>query len=147
MSEILKRITKKVLSVCPDINITENEHYQFIIEPKNENGFGIYLDIDERENTVHFDSFHFHFDKSEEGEEDLLSYIGYALSNHSRLKIYSKGNKEFKWKFEVQEENRDKWISSGTTALLYFNPFKKTVISYRQNDWIDMDRLGESTSG
>jgi len=141
MNEFVKKITKKVLDVCPDINIKKDDYYEFIIEPKNDNGFGIYLQIDERENTIHFDSFHFHFDNNDKGNKELMSFIGYALSNRSRLKVYSKGHKEFKWKFEVQDVGDKNWISYGSMAILYFNPFKKTKVSYRHNEWLDMDEL------
>ena len=147
MSEIVKIITEKVLRKCPEADIKSDSNYQLIIEPKDSNGYGIYLQVDERENTLHLNSFHFHFENNQNGNDELINYFGYALSSYGRLKVYSKGGKEYKSTFEIFDENEEIWISAGTTVILKFAPWKKSRIKYYQNDWITLNDSAEKTSG
>jgi len=70
---IIDVITEK-LAEYPEVNFTKRNEAELEIYPRDERGFPIYIQLDPRENTLYFGSFHWHFDTTREGTNDLLHH-------------------------------------------------------------------------
>jgi hypothetical protein len=99
------------------------------IVPTNENGFQIWLSIENKDETiVGFEGDHYHINN----EDEAIRCFFFGLSDSCRLEVTSRGNFDYKWKMQHNEDGR--WKTINTTGLLWFIPFwKKKTIRYLQN--------------
>ena len=147
MNNLIKKISENLTERHPYIDFKIKDDNSLLIESKSSNGFKILIQQSERENTIHFNSWHFHFENTKDGKNELIDYIIFGMSKHGRLKTYSRNGKEYKWTFETLNENDGNWYSAGTTGLINLNFWQKSEIKYYQNDLIDINELKEKTSG
>jgi hypothetical protein len=104
------------------------------VEPKNENGFAVSIDVGPRESIVSSGFWHEHFDKDE--EEQVLNCFGFMLSDACRLRIDYRGEKPNRWTLEAWENG--KWNSDSTMGLFNINFWSPKRTEYLQNDLIKL---------
>lgn len=143
MSDLIKNITENLQERYPNVSFKVDNENGLTIEPNNKSGFKIYIQEEERENTIYFNSWHFHFEKDKDGKNELLDYLIFGMSKSGRLKTFSRKGKEFKWTFETLNKEDGKWYSSGTTGLINLKLWQKTDVKYFQNDLIDLNEIKE----
>ncbi|SFV87583.1 hypothetical protein MNB_SUP05-SYMBIONT-5-1044 [hydrothermal vent metagenome] len=120
---------KKKLEKYPELQTHEDGNF-ISIKPLSSDGFEVWFSGDEGEFTVGFDGWHEHFDKSE--VEYALNCFAFGLSNVCRLKVKSRGGKNYKWVMEALEE--EKWVSYSTTALFNLAFWQKSKVKYYSNN-------------
>ncbi|BDD03901.1 hypothetical protein [Aureibacter tunicatorum] len=142
MNNLIEKISKQLKEQCPEVEFKINNDEMTIL-PKDKNGFEIFIQQAERENTIHFGSWHFHFENEKEGEIELFNYLGFGMSKLGRLKTYSRSGEEYKWTFEIKNEEDDEWYSAGTMALMNFKFWEKPIVKYYQNNLIELEEKKE----
>ncbi len=142
MKNLIENITENLKKRHSNVNFIVDNENGITIEPNNQNGFKIYIQEGERENTLHFNSWHFHFENNNDGKNELLDYLILGMSKSGRLKTYLRKGNEFKWTFETLNIEDGKWYPSGTTGLINLKLWQKTEIKYFQNDLIALNEIG-----
>lgn len=141
MNDLIEKISPQIKELYPNVKFRIHGKYEMEILPVDDKGFEIHIVQGERENTIYFGGWHFHFDNTEDGKNELLDYLGFGMSKLGRLKVYSRGGQEYKWTFEIKNEDNGNWYPSGTMATVSLRFWKKKEISYYQNDFIDLEKL------
>lgn len=125
MNHLTKNISTKLKENCPSVKFEISGESELIIEPECQDGFKIVIQEGERENTLYFGNWHFHFDNNKEGNNELLDYLGFGMTKLGRLKTYLRNGIEYKWTFETQNEKDGKWYPAGTMSLMNFKFWDK----------------------
>lgn len=121
------------LEKYPEISFVRND-WEITIYPNNKDGFIVYLQLDEREHTLHFGTFHWHFDNSGHEWKELFKEIVFGLTGLTRIKEYSKNGEAYKWTREVQDEEGN-WHSNGTMSTLNLSFWTTPEIKYYKNEF------------
>jgi hypothetical protein len=129
---ILDAIMEK-LAQYPAVNFTRKSDTELEIYPRDERGFPIYIQLDQRENTLHFGSFHWHYENTEEETNDLLDRLMLGLTGLARVKEFTGHDKAYKWVLEVQDQTGT-WQPDGTMGTFSFNFWIKPRVNYLRND-------------
>ncbi|MDF1697664.1 MAG: hypothetical protein P1U56_17595 [Saprospiraceae bacterium] len=137
MNDLIKLISEQLEERYPEVEFRIVNKYEMKILPKDDNGFEIFIQQGERENTVHFGAWHFHFNNDEDGINELLDYLGFGMSTLGRLKVYLRSGEEYKWTFEIKNVDDGNWYPAGTMSLMNFKFWEKTILKYYQNDLIE----------
>ncbi|MBL7840608.1 MAG: hypothetical protein JNJ75_10740 [Cyclobacteriaceae bacterium] len=106
----------------------------FTVEPTNEKGFAVTIDVGPRESIVSSGFWHEHFDKGE--EEQALNCFGFMLSDACRLRIDYRGEKPKRWTLEAWVSGN--WITDSTMAVFNINFWSPKRTEYLQNDLIKL---------
>ena len=93
MNDLIEKISERLKDNNPKVEFKINSKDEMTILSKDDNGFEIFIQQGERENTVHFGAWHFHFENDKDGKNELLDYLGFGMSKLGRLKAYSKNRK------------------------------------------------------
>jgi len=136
---IIDTVVEK-LNKYPDIKFDKKNDSELKIFCRDDKGFDILLQTDQRENTLHFGTFHWHYDNTEEETNEMLNQLVFGLTGIARLKEFSKNDKAYKWTLQIQEKDCD-WFDNGTMGLMNFNFWTKADIKYLQNDLLPKDIL------
>src|SRR5690554_7134099 len=136
---IIDFVVEKLIKY-PDIKYDKKSDSELEIFCRDEQGFDILLQLDQRENTLHFGTFHWHFDNNEEEIDEMLNQLVFGLTGIARLKELSKNGKAYKWTLQIQDRDGN-WFDNGTMGLMNFNFWTKTGIKYLQNDLLPKDIL------
>jgi hypothetical protein len=137
--KIIERVVDK-LNKYPDIKYNKKNDSELKIFCCEDNGFGIKLQTDQRENTLVFKAFHLHFDNTKEETDEMLNQLVFGLTGIARLKELSKNGKAYKWILQIQDIEGN-WLDSETMGLFNFAFWTKTEIKYLQNDLLPKDIL------
>jgi hypothetical protein len=129
---ILDVVTEK-LAQYPAVSFTKKSDTELEIYPRDERGFPIYIQLDQRENTLHFGSFHWHYENTEAETNDLLDQLLLGLTGLARVKEFARHGKAYKWVLEVQDQ-MGMWQPDGTMGTLSFNFWIKPQVRYLRND-------------
>ena len=129
---ILDAITEK-LAQYPAVNFTRKSDAELEIYPRDERGFPTYIQLDERENTLHFGSFHWHYDNTEEETNDLLDHLMLGLTGLARVKEFARHGKAYKWVLEVQDQIGT-WHPDGMMGTFSFKFWVKPQVRCLHND-------------
>lgn len=130
MNPTIKKVIDKLANYpTAKCNHTNNE---LTIEPTDEKGFVVTIEVNNREIIVSADFWHEHFENTD--EEQALNCIAFLLSDACRLKVEYKGEKPKTWTLESFENGQ--WIGDSTTGLFNFNFWQPTRIEYFQNQLI-----------
>lgn len=121
------------LNEYPNIQYNKKNDNELEIVCRDANGFDILIQTNPHENTLHFGTFHCHFENSEEETDKMLLQLFFGLTGISRLKQYSKNGKAYKWILQVQDKEGN-WFDTITMGLLNLNFWTKAEINYLQND-------------
>lgn len=136
---IIETIIEK-LKKYPDIKFQKNNDDELEIYCRDKSGFDILIQIDQKGNTLHFGSFHWHFENNEEETNDMLNQLVFGLTGIVRIKEFSKKNKAYKWTLQMQDREGN-WYDNGTMGLFNINFWTKTKIKYLQNDLLPKELL------
>ena len=129
---LIDAITDK-LEQYPAVQFTRRSDNELEIHPRDEFGFSILLQLDQRENTLHFGSFHWHYDHTEEETNELLDQLFLGLTGLARVKEFARQGKAYKWVLEVQDQVGT-WHPYGTLGTFSLNFWTKPQVSYLRND-------------
>lgn len=140
MNNLIEYISKQLEENCPTVKFKSINKTELFIECETENGFEILIQEGDHEHTMYFGKWHFHFENNKEGTNELLDYLGYAMTKLGRVKSYIRNGVEYKWTFEIKNQDEDKWHPSGTLALMNFKFWQKPKIKYYQNDLIPVNK-------
>ncbi len=129
MKEIFNILQKKC-GKYPQLRTEFKEDFA-IIHPLDENGFEIRIDAASDEYLVFFKGWHEHFSDVKEA----LNCVAFGLSKECRLKVFSKGGKEYKWIVEFFEN--EQWKEDSETGTVPLSFWKKKEILYFRNNLIE----------
>ena len=118
---------KKKLKSYPELE-WELDGSTISVSPQG--GFTVWLTESDEDCTVGYNGWHEEFTNKEEA----LECFAFGLSENCRLKVFSRGNMEYKWVMEAYEEGS--WVSYSTTALIFVQFWRKKKIGYLQNNVI-----------
>ncbi len=96
--------------------------------PKNNYGFEVSFVALENKYYVYYNSWHQEF----RNEEDAISCFAFGLTNRCRLKINSRGKRDYKWVLEY--EDRGEWKEYSKTMGFDIQFWKKTDVRYLTNN-------------
>lgn len=94
----------------------------------HEGGFPVMLTTSDRGTMVSWGGWHDDFADYKEAIDCFMS----GLMSESRLKVFFRGNFEYKWVAETMY--KEKWTNAGSTALIFYPFWKKKRIEYFQNN-------------
>jgi hypothetical protein len=103
------------------------ERNTITVEPRNEDGFTVWLCKEDSTYIVGFDGWHEHFDS----EEDALNCFTFGFSERCRLKVVYRGSFAHRWTLESKTD--DGWCEDSTTGLLVFPFWRRPRTVYRTN--------------
>jgi hypothetical protein len=93
----------------------------------NTSSCNIYIQFWEREHTMFYKKWHWHFENNDAGNFALIELLVTIVSNRARVKIFKRSGKPYRWDMELPDDyNRKKkkimpnWLSA----------FKSHVIEY-----------------
>lgn len=124
ITEIKSRLQK-----YPDLTTEVRDRY-ISVKPNSADGFEVWFSDDEQEYTVGYDGWHQHFEKTE--VEEALNCFAFGLSNECRLKVKSRGGKNYKWVMEALKNGE--WVAYSTTGLFSFSFWQKAEVKYLSNN-------------
>lgn len=127
MNDLIDKISEQIKERYPDVEFRIDNKDEMTIPARDDSGFEIFIQQGDRENTIHFGAWHFHFDNDKEGKNELLDYLGFGMSRLGRLKAYSRNGKEYKWTFEIKNEEDGNWYPAGTMGLMNFKFWQKVM--------------------
>jgi hypothetical protein len=143
-NDIIMTITEK-LKKYPNIRFETANDNELNILKENDSGFDICIQTADRENTMHFDSFHWHYDSNENETNEMLAQLIFALTGTSRIKELSRNEKAYKWILQIQDRENN-WHNNGTMGTINFNFFSKSAIKYYQNSMLPKEKLFEGAT-
>jgi hypothetical protein len=129
---IIDKVVEK-LNKYPDIKFEKRNDSELEIYRRDDKGFDILLQTGHRENTLHFGTFHWHFDNNDEETTEMLNQFVFGLTGVARLKEFSINGKAYKWTLQIQDSNGN-WLDNGTMRLMNLNFWAKADVKYLQND-------------
>jgi hypothetical protein len=116
-----------------DIKFDKKNDSELKIFCSVDKGFDILLQTDQRENTLHFGTFHWHFENTDEETNEMLNQLVLGLTGIVRLKEFSKNGKAYKWTLQIQDRDGN-WFDKETMGLLNFNFWTKKDVKFLKND-------------
>ncbi len=126
------------LKKYPDTKFYRKNDSELEILCRDNKGFDILLQTDQRENTLYFGTFHRHFDHTDEETNEMLNQLFFGLTGIARLKEFSKNGKAYKWTLQIQDKDGS-WFDNGTMGIMNFNFWSRADIKYLQNDLLPKD--------
>lgn len=124
----------------PDVKFDRKSDNDLEVFCGDEKGFDILLEVNQREHTLHFGTFHWHFDNNEEETNEMLSKLFFGLTGVARIKEFSKKGKKYKWVLQI-EDRYGNWFDYGTMAVMNFNFWTKAEVTYLQNNLLPREVL------
>lgn len=97
------------------------------VKAQRVDGFDIVVTEGHGETTVFYEGWHEHFTSEEEAVKCFL----FGLTSKCRIRVTERGGKPHKWTLEAQEDG--KWVSYGSTGLLFFPFWRRPITKYLQN--------------
>ena len=137
--KIIDTVVEKLIKY-PEIKFERKDDNELVIFRNDTNGFDILLQTDNRENTLHFGTFHWHFENTEEEINEMLNQLVFGLTGIARIKEYSKNEKAYKWIIQIQDRDGN-WHDDGRMGIFNFNFFTKAKFEYLQNSLLPKDIL------
>lgn len=138
-TNIINTIVEKIIKY-PDIKFKRKSESELEIFCHDKNGFNIFLQTNQRESTLHFGVFHWHFDNTEEETNEMLNLLVFGLTGIARLKEFSNNGKVYKWTLQIQDRNSN-WFDNGTVRLFNINFWTRAEIKYLHNDLLPKEIL------
>jgi hypothetical protein len=121
---------KERLKKYPHLKFEESSDHIKVL-PTNSSGFSVTLYFEKNEITVFYgDSWHEHF----QNETEALNCFAFGLSKECRLKVFSRGNIEYKWVLEHFRQGQ--WIEDSTSGSLFFPFWLPKKVEFLQNNVI-----------
>ncbi len=97
------------------------------IDPKSDSNFSVAVYIDEWRALTRCEGWNEPFDDL----DDLVQRFLFVLSPKARLKVESKGGRDFRW--TLQSRPGRHWKTESRTSSLFYPYWKETKVRYLQN--------------
>lgn len=120
LSEIEKRLMK-----YPHVKFSREANGLTIRSP-NDNGFDISLFVTDCY-EVNFEGWHEEFKEPEEA----LDCIAFGLSAECRLRVFRRGEMDYKWTLESKSDSG--WQEESTTGLIFYPFWRQASQRFLQN--------------
>lgn len=120
------------LTKYPSVKFQKGKNDELKIYRNDEYGIDIILQTDVRENTLHFGSFHWHYENTEEEIDEMLSQLIFALVGLVRIQEFSKNGIAYKWTLQIKDSDGN-WHDNGTMQTINLKFWTTPDISYLQN--------------
>jgi hypothetical protein len=101
------------------------------VRSKSESGFPVRVYERDGQDSIHFSGWH--EDASDEAE--TLNMVALGLSKSARLKVASRGGRDYSWTLESWEEGQ--WRPVSETALIFFPFWRRRSVRYLQNPVVE----------
>ena len=92
-------------------------------------GFDVSFDASGDEYTVYMAGWHAHFDPDQ--IDTALNCFAFGLSDTARLKVNSRGGRDYCWTLEAFEDGE--WRTDSTTGQLFFRFWRRKTVRYLRN--------------
>ncbi len=102
------------------------------VDAPTEQGFSVWLTVDEGEIIVGLDGWHEHF----QDETEALNCFAWGLSDQCRLKVIMHGSTAYAW--VAERKDGSEWRRQSTIALIFVLFWRKRRVEYLQNAIIKM---------
>ena len=132
MENIIQLIEDK-LGQYPQVKFKKSP-MRFSVLPLNAEGFEVWASDDGTEVTVGFAGWRQHFKTDRRQAYECFLW---GLTDHCRLKVFSKGDRDYKWDAEFRRT--EDWKGMGTVSdfsEILFHFWKPTHFRYLQNNII-----------
>ncbi|MGJ1496858.1 hypothetical protein ACR79R_06015 [Sphingobacterium spiritivorum] len=130
-TELIEIISQE-LNKYPHITYYCSTLAKLTIKRNSIEGFDIILETGVRENTLYFDSFHFHYENNDRETEELFNQIVMAIFGYIRIKVFSKKGHEYKWQLQKLDEEGN-WYDDATMSIINLDVFSETEVTYLRN--------------
>jgi hypothetical protein len=137
MSTPTEEISKHISEHYPNVKYTVSSGRVLEIPAVGRDGFEIRVQHDGHDFLLQFGDWHFHFDGDAEGQRETIDFLKFGLSKLGRLRVYSRGGKDYKWVFEIKNPDDNVWSTAGTTGRLNLRFWGNQDIRTYQNDLIE----------
>jgi hypothetical protein len=114
MNTTIQKVIDK-LRKYPDIKFTNTDDL-ITVDPQNDRGFAVTLDVGGQELVVWADSWHEHFAFGE--EDNALNCFAFLLSDACRISVKYRGEEPVSWTLESFKDGE--WISDSTIGVFNF---------------------------
>lgn len=121
--------------------IKKLEHFQNIsykieeniltVFPSNNYGFQVSFVVTKNKYYVYYDVWHSEF----KDEDEAISCFAFGLTNKCRLRVNSRGSKDYKWILEYNEEGE--WKEHSYTSVFNFKIWNSKNTRYLTNNLIN----------
>lgn len=117
------------LRAYPELQTVEDDGW-FTVCARGPDGFDVSLQDNGEELTVYFSGWHRHFDRT--AVEEALACFLFGLSDRCRIKVFSRGGRDYKWVLESR--GSDGWTEDSTIRGLFCAPFwRRSEVRHLQN--------------
>lgn len=129
----LDAIREKLLKY-PQLSVVDGGD-RITVEAQTPDGFDVSFDAGGDEYTVSMAGWHAHFDPSQ--IDTALNCFAFGLSDAARLKVHSRGGRDYCWTLEAFEDGE--WRPDSTTGQLFFRFWRRKTVRYLRNAVIIAD--------
>jgi hypothetical protein len=125
--EPLEKIREK-LAARPELSVVDGGH-EVTVRALEPTGFDVCFAQEAEGYAVYFGPWHQHFSRAD--AQSALECFAFGLSEDARLKVHSKGGKDYRWTLEALDNGV--WHTHSTTGLLFFPFWRKRQVRHLQN--------------
>ncbi len=129
-----------------DIQIDESSDSITVLSP-DFSGFDVHFREWETVYEISFGEWHEYLPKTKKGAKIALGLFKFGLSDSCRLKIYRKGNVDFKCELEYKDQDLGHWNSVATQSAIFYPFWEKEQIYCLHNSFITVDFFLELFKG
>jgi len=122
---------QQCLSQFPQLKYEFEEENQLTVY-SNTAVCNIYIRFWEREHTMFFEKWHWHFENNETENFVLLETLFDIISNRAKVKVFKRFGKAYRWDLELPADDKKKkkpfrlvlpkWILSFRVPTIEYNP-------------------------
>lgn len=123
----LDAIREKLLKY-PQLSVVDGGD-RITVEAQTPDGYAVSFYAGSDEYTVHMEGWHAHFDPSQ--IDTALNCFAFGLSDVARLKVHSRGGRDYCWTLEAFEDGE--WRTDSTTGQLFFRFWRRKTVRYLRN--------------
>jgi len=118
-------IVKHYLSQFPQLRYAFEDEYKLTIY-SNTTSSNIHIQFWEREHTMFFERWHWHFDNNNRENFAMVETLGIILCNRAKVKVFKRFGKAYRWDMELPGDNHLKkkplWLKLPRWLLLFQVP-------------------------
>jgi len=119
----------KCLSRFPKVRY-EFEKENHLTVYSNTASCNIYIIFWEREHTMFFEKWHWHFENNDTENYALIEALYYIISNQAKVKIFKRSGKPYRWDMEMPGDNISKKRTLSTILPKWLSFLKGPTIEY-----------------
>jgi hypothetical protein len=127
---------REKLRKYPELSVVDTDD-AITVKTLAPDGFAVSFHSGDGEYTVYMEGWHAHFDASQ--LDTALNCFAFGLSDCARLKVHSRGGRDYRWSLEIYED--EAWRTDSTTGLLFFRFWRRKTVRYLRNAVIVSDDI------